>query len=924
MLNIPVINQQLHPDLFPNPSKAILVYASAHWCFPCRQFTPLLKMFYDLAKEARADVEVVFLSSDRTELDMANYFRESHGSWLAVPFFSPQRQFLSTHFNIRGIPSLILVNRGTMQAVDIDLRSVIQQLAMSRSPDRVKQVVEEWRQRSGAVLFETIPKSMCLLSKEQRASAFDLLTKVVSNVADYPTESKFRQLKADNAIVRKTILDLPCGDAPLAAVGFFKDGEVYSYRRSYSEPMTTSLILKNRDSNSLADLATTAPVPHVVSQTARLYEAPAATRVQCKFRIEYRDLDAVETEKMPFESLEVLSAITESISDVPAEYQRLFAPSVTKTGPLNGSTEESNIRSRFAVAATTSPSGFIDLVVMGQHSRVNPNSLRFEDVMANKEASELREKIIGIRDLGVPSHVMAGIFNAAIHAQIYEVPSHQLKALEFVPVCDIHAKARKRSSLVKKQGGSLGAVYEEALLIETLDWFKSDFYKWMDKPKCEQCSSSSTQLVNRSATPTPQEIKGLAKSVELYSCEVCGGLTRFPRFNHPVALLSTRTGRCGEWANCFALIARSLGFEVRKTFDSADHVWVEVWMDHRPEWVHCDPCENAYDKPLLYEQGWGKTATLTVAVGRDSVQDVTRRYTAEFEAFRERSKNDLNVTTAICTLNELLMTHSAENSGGDKEARLKALKKRSEEEDVFLNLLSKTNRKAGAASLGGRTTGSLEWRLQRDELGNGKRHEFFIGNDVDKIIATAVRGGEHGDTVRFSDEHFLRASTAGSGIPSISKISLWDDGKLVAGIKTQWRGLPDSGNHLGSLAEGKPPAAVLEFEEGEFVSSILVRVGTLLDFIEISTSKGRKVHVGNVEGGSLVRDCDFELKEGQQVIGFSGGKGGHLHSLGLLIGPAPAPVFTKADRIKEVFTKLVSEGMSPNDAAIGAIKQVGQ
>jgi thioredoxin-like negative regulator of GroEL len=43
------------------------VYFSAHWCPPCRQFTPQLASLYKQAKAAGRKFEVVFVSADREE-----------------------------------------------------------------------------------------------------------------------------------------------------------------------------------------------------------------------------------------------------------------------------------------------------------------------------------------------------------------------------------------------------------------------------------------------------------------------------------------------------------------------------------------------------------------------------------------------------------------------------------------------------------------------------------------------------------------------------------------------------------------------------------------------------------------------------------------------------------------------------------------
>ena len=66
--------------------KIVGLYFSASWCPPCQQFIPLLCNLYDELHNRKANFEVVFLSFDKTEEDMAVYFLQKHRDWYALPF----------------------------------------------------------------------------------------------------------------------------------------------------------------------------------------------------------------------------------------------------------------------------------------------------------------------------------------------------------------------------------------------------------------------------------------------------------------------------------------------------------------------------------------------------------------------------------------------------------------------------------------------------------------------------------------------------------------------------------------------------------------------------------------------------------------------------------------------------------------------
>lgn len=88
--------------------KSIALYFSAHWCPPCRSFTPALAAAYKKHLKGRG-LEVIFISSDRDPAGFRSYFAEQ--PWLALPFSDRQRKAaLGTKYGVSGIPTLVLID----------------------------------------------------------------------------------------------------------------------------------------------------------------------------------------------------------------------------------------------------------------------------------------------------------------------------------------------------------------------------------------------------------------------------------------------------------------------------------------------------------------------------------------------------------------------------------------------------------------------------------------------------------------------------------------------------------------------------------------------------------------------------------------------------------------------------------------------
>jgi len=97
------------------------------------------------------------------------------------------------------------------------------------------------------------------------------------------------------------------------------------------------------------------------------------------------------------------------------------------------------------------------------------------------------------------------------------------------------------------------------------------------------------------------------------------------RPHQPVRIITKHFGRCGEYADLTAAVARLALIPCTSIISiSTDHTWNEFWDEN---WVAWEPVNGYIDDPLVYENGWGKVFGSVIEIRSDGLfTPVTDRY----------------------------------------------------------------------------------------------------------------------------------------------------------------------------------------------------------------------------------------------------------------------------------------------------------
>ena len=121
-------------------TEIICLYFSAHWCGPCRKFTPNLSEFYKEINSEKKQIEIIFCSSDQDQNQFDEYFKTM--PWIAIPFENEAKDEIAEELGVSSIPTLIVFDKDG-NVLDNDGRTTVMKMGLS--------AIKTWKEKMNEI-----------------------------------------------------------------------------------------------------------------------------------------------------------------------------------------------------------------------------------------------------------------------------------------------------------------------------------------------------------------------------------------------------------------------------------------------------------------------------------------------------------------------------------------------------------------------------------------------------------------------------------------------------------------------------------------------------------------------------------------------------------------------------------------------------
>jgi len=125
--------------------KIVAVFFSAYFSRPCKEFTSVLKDFYDDMKKSGQPFDVVYVSIDRTPEEAKDFMEELHGDWWFLEVHSEngskKKDEYKVKWNIVGIPAVVVVKANG----NVINPNAVEEVESSQGDKTPAQIFEQWK-----------------------------------------------------------------------------------------------------------------------------------------------------------------------------------------------------------------------------------------------------------------------------------------------------------------------------------------------------------------------------------------------------------------------------------------------------------------------------------------------------------------------------------------------------------------------------------------------------------------------------------------------------------------------------------------------------------------------------------------------------------------------------------------------------------